>query len=207
MIRRPRLAWLPLAALVSCGTERVEHHYRPEWVAQNAGRPSEEVFYKPDGTKVVISSRLPGAVDAPAPAAATDAAGAASSPPAPGTRAAREPVRAQTPDLVLEVFMTGLRDETYDDLYDRLVSPQQRERMGGETGRAAFVKFCQDNRRELMASALRLVATIRGGESRAEQVGSDMMRYRMPDREKGQFGFTVLEVERTPTGLGLAGMR
>ena len=199
-----RRAWLATALACACGcaTERTEYRYRPDYVAINQGRPLEEEYVRPDGTRVVITSRIPGSRDI-----ATEAPPAPADAPVPQPGDKPPPLQVHTADMVLEAFMSGLRSENYDDLYERLVSPQQKQRMGEKKGRGEFVKFCQDNRRELMASALRLVATIRGGESRAEQVGSDMMRYRMPDREKGQFGFTVLEVERTPTGLGLAGMR
>lgn len=207
-MRRLLAASLVALAPAACATERVEYHYRPAYIAENEGRPLEETYYRPDGTKVVISATVPGFDPTlAAPRASQSAQGEAAQPAGAAADAGREPFQVHTADLVLEAFMKGLRDERYDELYDRLVSPQQRRRMGGEAGRAVFVKFCQDNRRELMASSLRLVATVRSGDSAPVSAGGELTRYQMPERDRGQFGFTVLEVERTPAGLGLAGIR
>ena len=201
---------LALLASVGCAPERVEYHYRPAYVAENEGRPLEETFYRPDGTKVVITANVPGldpSLAAPRTPQAVTPDGTAP-PPKAESPAGRQPFQVHTADMVLEAFMNGLRDETYAELYDRLVSPQQRQRMGGESGRAVFVKFCEDNRRELMASALRMVSTVRSGESPPIAVSGEITRFQMPERDRGQFGFTVLEVERRPDGgLGLAGIR
>jgi hypothetical protein len=117
-------------------------------------------------------------------------------------------LQIHTPDMVVETFMQGLRDQDYAALYDHLVSPQQRDRMGGERGREEFVKFCETNRRELMASAIRLVSAIRGNSAIITTVSGDMTRYQLPEADRGQFGYTVLEVERAADGnLRLAGVR
>ncbi len=204
-----RCAWwaaLACAAVAGCTMERTEYRYRPDYVSINQGRPLEEEYYKPDGTRVVITSHIPGSVESgtaepsPAPEAA-----APTEPPKPGDKP--PPLNVHTPDMVLEAFMVGLRSENYDDLYERLVSPQQKQRMGERNGRAEFVKFCETNRRELMASALRLCSSIRAGQSPPMQVSADMTRYRLPDTDRGAFGFMTVEVERTPEGLRLAGMR
>jgi hypothetical protein len=166
--------------------ERTEYRYRPDYVSINQGRPLEEEYYKPDGTRVVITSHIPGSVDSgtaepsPAPEAA-----ALTEPLKPGDKP--PPLNVHTPDMVLEAFMVGLRSENYDDLYERLVSPQQKQRMGEQNGRAEFVKFCETNRRELMASALRLCSSIRAGQSPPMQVSADMTRYRLPDTDRGAF--------------------
>lgn len=201
-----RAAIVALLAACSCTAERTEYHYRPEYVAINQGRPLEETYYRPDGTKVVITSKVPGLEQPPADEPATK--------PETGSDADSERADAgaslqiRTPDMVVEFFMQGLRDQDYAGLWERLVSPQQRERMGGETGRAKFVEFCETNRRELMASALRLVSAIRSGTAVVTQVSGDMTRYQLPEADRGQFGFTILEVERTADGsLRLSGIR
>lgn len=193
---------LLMAGLCTLGcTERTEYRYRPDYVAINQGRPLEETFYRPDGTKVIITSEVPNAspVEPPRPvepsAAQTD----------PG--ADPPPLQVHTPDMVLEAFMGGLRGETYDDLWARLVSPQQKLRMGERGGQANFVKFCQDNRRELMASCLKLCTCVRSGQAVVTPLGEAMTRYELPVSERGNFGFSVLEVERTSQGLRLAGLR
>ncbi len=198
---------LAAAWFAGCSAERTEYHYRPDYVAINQGRPLEETYWRPDGTKVVITSKVPGMENAPA-AAASDT-------PAPATAAVDERgvrkdavLQIHTPDMVVETFMQGLRDQDYAALYDHLVSPQQRDRMGGERGREEFVKFCETNRRELMASAIRLVSAIRGNSAIITTVSGDMTRYQLPEADRGQFGFTILEVERAADGnLRLAGVR
>jgi hypothetical protein len=207
MTRAGAIALLGLAA-AACGTERTEYHYRPDYVAINQGRPLEETYWKPDGTKVVITSKVPGLEEAPPPEAPKDETAATAAetarrvdPNAPPT------LQLFTADMVLETFMGGLREQNYALMYGSLVSPQQRERMGGESGRAEFVKFCETNRRELMASSLRLVSSIRSGAAVVTQVSADMTRYQLPEAERENFGFTMLEVERTPDGLRLAGVR
>ena len=199
-----RRAWLATALACACGcaTERTEYRYRPDYVAINQGRPLEEEYVRPDGTRVVITSRIPGSRDI-----ATEAPPAPADAPVPQPGDKPPPLQVHTADMVLEAFMSGLRSENYDDLYERLVSPQQKQRMGEKKGRGEFVKFCQDNRRELMASSLRLCASIRGGQAGIVQVSQEMTRYTLPDADRGQYGFTVLEVERTPEGLRLAGVR
>ncbi|MFM1830727.1 MAG: hypothetical protein RLZZ558_1067 [Planctomycetota bacterium] len=197
---RTSLGVLVVLVLAAC-LERTEYRYRPEYVAINQGRPLEEVFHKPDGTRVVITSRMPGTVDAPqAPTLEAPAA-----PLAPGTPP--PPLQVHTPDMVLEAFMAGLRSETYDDLWMRLVSPQQKTRMGEERGQETFTAFCRDNRRELMASCLKLCSSVRTGQAVVSQVGGDMTRYQLPASDREAFGFTIVEVERTPEGLRLAGIR
>jgi hypothetical protein len=156
---------------------------------------------RPDGTRVVITSRVPGMEEPPPSEPAGE-------PAAPGTADERQAPRILTADMVVENFMQGLRDQDYAGMYDRLVSPQQRERMGGESGRAEFVAFCEANRRELMASSIRLASSIRGNSAIVTPVGGEMTRYQLPESERAQFGFTMLEVERTPDGaLHLAGVR
>ena len=197
----------PLVALAACGVERTEYHYRPEYVAMNQGRPLEETYERPDGTKVVITSKVPGLEEVPAEPLKAD-------PKAKSAEAATRPdpnappaLQLFTADMVLETFMGGLRERNYAVMYGALVSPQQRERMGGETGRTKFVEFCETNRRELMASSLRLVSSIRSGTAVVTQVSGDMTRYQLPEADRRNFGFTMLEVERTPDGLRLAGVR
>ena len=145
-------------------------------------------------------------MEVPEPAVAP-AADKSSSTDAPG---ASKPAVLQihTPDMVVEAFMQGLRDQDYGALYDHLVSPQQQSRMGGERGRAEFAGFCEANRRELMASSIRLVSSIRGNSAVITTVSGEMTRYQLPEADRGQFGFTILEVERAPDGnLRLAGVR
>ncbi len=196
-----RFALLVCLTASSC-MERTEYRYRPDYVAINQGRPLEETFYKPDGTKVVITSQVPNAKELEPPPAAEEAPKA---PPGPGDEP--PPLQVHTPDMVLEAFMAGLRSETYDDLWVRLVSPQQKRRMGERNGQAAFVKFCQDNRRELMASCLKLCTCVRTGQANVTPLGEEMTRYTLPATDRDNFGFTVVEVERTPEGLRLAGIR
>ena len=66
-----RVHALILAAVwfAGCSAERTEYHYRPVYVAINQGRPLEETYWRPDGTKVVITSKVPGMENAPAAAA------------------------------------------------------------------------------------------------------------------------------------------
>lgn len=192
-----------LACLTACAcVERTEYRYRPDYVAINQGRPLEETFYKPDGTRVVITSQVPNAREIEPPKAAEEAPKA---PPAAGDEP--PPLQVHTPDMVLEAFMAGLRSETYDDLWVRLVSPQQKLRMGERNGQATFVKFCQDNRRELMASCLKLCTCVRTGQATVTPLGEEMTRYELPAADRANFGFTIMEVERTPEGLRLAGIR
>lgn len=196
---------LAAAWFAGCSAERTEYHYRPDYVAINQGRPLEETYWRPDGTKVVITSKVPGMDIAPAAAASDTPATAAVD-----ERGVRKDAVLQihTPDMVVETFMQGLRDQDYAALYDHLVSPQQRDRMGGERGREEFVKFCETNRRELMASAIRLVSAIRGNSAIITTVSGDMTRYQLPEADRGQFGYTILEVERAADGnLRLAGVR
>jgi hypothetical protein len=201
-----RAAIVALLAACSCTAERTEYHYRPEYVAINQGRPLEETYYRPDGTKVVITSKVPGLEQPPADEPATK--------PETGSDADSERADAgaslqiRTPDMVVEFFMQGLRDQDYAGLWERLVSPQQRERMGGERGRAEFMRFCESNRRELMASSIRIASSIRGNAALITTVSGEMTRYQLPESDRGQFGFTILEVERSPDGtLRLAGVR
>jgi hypothetical protein len=205
-MRLPHLI-LIVAWMAGCSTERTEYHYRPDYVAINQGRPLEETYYRPDGTKVVITSKVPG-LDAVPPAAEADTK-AGTSAPVDERGIPRDAVlQIHTPDMVVEAFMQGLREQDYAALYDHLVSPQQRDRMGGERGRAEFVTFCEANRRELMASAIRLVSAIRGNSAVITTVSGDMTRYQLPEADRGQFGFTIVEVERAADGnLRLAGVR
>lgn len=195
------------AWLAGCSTERTEYHYRPDYVAINQGRPLEETYWRPDGTKVVITSKVPGLEQVPA-ATPTDTS-AESSPPLDERGVPKEAVlQIHTPDMVVETFMQGLRDQDYAALYSHLVSPQQRDRMGGERGREEFMKFCEANRRELMASSIRLVSAIRGNSAIITTVSGDMTRYQLPEADRGQFGFSIVEVERAADGnLRLAGVR
>jgi len=199
---------MPLLTLLlaACAAERTEYHYRPDYVAINQGRPLEETYYRPDGTKVVITSRVPG-MELPPPdtAAPTDD----KAPVVDERGAPKEAVlQIHTPDMVVETFMQGLRDQDYAALYSHLVSPQQRDRMGGERGREEFMKFCEANRRELMASSIRLVSAIRGNSAIITTVSGDMTRYQLPEADRGQFGFSIVEVERAADGnLRLAGVR
>lgn len=205
------MRWPPLIVVVAwmagCSTERTEYHYRPDYVAINQGRPLEETYYRPDGTKVVITSKVPG-LD-PVPAATTAETPATADPPVDERSVPKAAVlQIHTPDMVVEAFMQGLREQDYAALYDHLVSPQQRDRMGGERGRAEFVTFCEANRRELMASAIRLVSAIRGNSAVITTVSGDMTRYQLPEADRGQFGFSIVEVERAADGnLRLAGVR
>ena len=196
-----RFGLLACLAASAC-VERTEYRYRPDYVAINQGRPLEETFYKPDGTKVVITSQVPNAKEVEPPPAVEPPA---KEPPKPGDDP--PPLQVHTPDMVLEAFMAGLRSETYDDLWVRLVSPQQKRRMGEKDGQAVFVKFCQDNRRELMASCLKLCTCVRTGQAAVTPLGEEMTRYQLPASDRSTFGFTIIEVERTPEGLRLAGVR
>lgn len=103
--------------------------------------------------------------------------------------------------------MAGLREQSYEELYTRLVSPQQKQRTGDKQGRVVFVKFCEQNRRELMASCLRMCSSIRSGQASIEQVSDDMTRYQLPNGDRGAFGFMIIEIDRTPDGLRLACVR
>jgi len=202
-----RFGLLACLAASAC-VERTEYRYRPDYVAINQGRPLEETYWKADGTKVVITSKVPGMVEAPpVEAPKTDPAARAAEIAKKPDPNAPPALQLFTADMVLETFMGGLREQNYALMYGALVSPQQRERMGGEAGRAEFVKFCETNRRELMASGLRLVSSIRSGTAVVTQVSGDMTRYQLPEAERRNFGFTMLEVERTPEGLRLAGVR
>lgn len=204
MMRRALIAGLLAAG--GCTTERTEYHYRPEYVAINQGRPLEETYYRPDGTRVVISSKVPGLEQPPADEPATKQ-GTASDESSAQTDGGGS-LQIRTPDMVVEFFMQGLRDQDYAGLWERLVSPQQRERMGGERGRAEFMRFCESNRRELMASSIRIASSIRGNSALITTVSGEMTRYQLPESDRGQFGFTILEVERSPDGtLRLAGVR
>jgi hypothetical protein len=192
---------LPACLLAWTGCmERTEYHYRPANVSMQMGRPVEEVFYKPDGTKVVISPHLRGSLTEE-----PQASSAASDDPSDSDEST--PLQVHTPDMVLEVFMVGLRSEHYEEIWSRLVSPQQKARMGGERGLETFVAFCRDNRQELMASCLRLCSSIRNGQAVFAQPSQDMLRYQLPVTDRANFGFTLVEVERTREGLRLAGIR
>jgi hypothetical protein len=48
---------------------------------------------------------------------------------------------------------------------------------------------------------------VRTGQAVVSQVGGDMTRYQLPASDREAFGFTIVEVERTPEGLRLAGIR
>ncbi len=61
-----RCAWWAVLACVAaagCTMERTEYRYRPDYVSINQGKPLEEEYYKPDGTRVVITSHIPGSVE------------------------------------------------------------------------------------------------------------------------------------------------
>ena len=194
-----------VVALCHCATERTEYHYRPDYIAINQGRPLEETYVRPDGTKVVVTSKIPGSASTRVDQAVTpDATAPAENPSAP-----QKPTRAPIliPDLVMESFMGGLRNQAYGEIYDVVLSAPQRERMKSTGGREAFVKYCEANRRELMASSLYITSAMRSATMKVTQVNPEMTRYQLPDSDRGKFGFTIVEIERTPEELRLAGIR
>ncbi|MFO0895218.1 MAG: hypothetical protein U0574_09740 [Phycisphaerales bacterium] len=216
------------AALAGC-LEKTQYLHRPGFLADAAGRQREEQMTLPDGTKVVISDRMPGSEEEQEAARhfvfsrveildETDEA-----------RKAREKkeaeegikelqmreetpdgkviLRAFTPEQVLAHMMTCLRNEEYDLLYEQVLDPASRNRWKEQGGPEAWRAWCEENRRELMSTLNRMSFSLLGGDVVLEKTGANVLRSRFAPRLHSQFKFHVVEMSYTADGMKLLSVR
>ncbi|MBM4112467.1 MAG: hypothetical protein FJ253_03685 [Phycisphaerae bacterium] len=215
------------SAIGAIGCVRTEYVHRPAFYADASGRPLEEEWTKPDGTRVVVSSRRREDPDAPAKLQVmrveildeTDEQRKERE-----EKEAREGIkalelreekpdgtivlRAWSPDQVLGHLMNGLRNEEYDPLYQQLLDPEVRakwEASGG--GPEAWRAFCSQNRRELMAMINRMSFSMLGGDVVIEKFGTNSLRMRFSPRLEPQFRFKSIEMRYIGDGMKLTAIR
>lgn len=228
LIRVPTsLLLLAVAASSSAGCVRTEYVHRPAFYADASGRPLEEEWTKPDGTRVVVSSKRREDPDA-APKLQvmrveimdeTDEQRKERE-----EKEAKEGIkalelreekpdgtlvlRAWSPDQVLGHLMTCLRNEEYDALYQHLLDPEVRakwETTGG--GPDAWRAFCKENRRDLMAMINRMSFSMLGGDVVMEKFGTASLRMRFSPRLEPQFRFKSIEMRYIGDGMKLTAIR
>jgi len=216
----------PVLASALLGCERVEYIHRPAFYAEASGRPLEETWVKPDGTRVVVSDKRREG-DGPKVLQfmrveimdETDEQREAreKQEEEEGIRelTAREELddgtlilRAWTPDQVLAHLMTCLRNEEYDALYVHMLDPEVRSRwestQGGVVG---WRTYCETNRRDLMAMLNRMSFSLLGGDVVIEKTGPSRLRTRFSPRLERQFKFRSVEMHYTAEGLKLVAIR
>jgi len=209
------------------GCVRTEYLHRPAFYAEASGRPQQEEWTKPDGTRVVVSSRRPDDSGEPRRLQVMrveildetdDERKAREKKEAEeGIRSleAREELadgtlvlRAWTPDQVLGHLMTCLRNEEYDALYQQILDPEVRskwEASGG--GLDAWRAFCKENRRDLMAMINRMSFSMLGGDVVMERSGTTGVRMRFSPRLERQFRFKSVEMAYAADGMKLTAIR
>lgn len=208
------------------GCERVEYIHRPSFYAEASGRPQDESWVKPDGTRVVVSSTRRASEDAkPLQFMKVEILDETDE-----QREAREKLekeegikelsareelpdgtlilRAWTPDQVLSHLMTCLRNEEYDALYVHLLDPDVRKRWESSGGGVeAWREFCSTNRRDLMAMLNRMTFSLLGGDVVIEKTGPSQLRTRFSARLERQFKFRSVEMHFVADGLKVTAIR
>lgn len=203
--------------------ERVEYVHRPAFYAEASGRPLEETWTKPDGTRVVVSNKRRGEEEGPKRLQVMKVEILNETDEEREEREKREKeegitelqtreehddgtvtLRAWTTDQVLAHLMTCLRNEEYDALYEQMLDPEVRknwEAAGG--GLEAWREFCILNRRDVMAMVNRMSFSLLGGDVVVEKCGTDRLRTRFSPRLEQQFKFRSIEMRYTVDGMRL----
>lgn len=211
---------------LGAGCVRTEYLHRPSFYAEASGRPMQEEWVKPDGTRVIVGSRRPGESDEPRRLQVMRVEIMDETEEQRKERERREAqegirslelreelpdgslvLRAWTPDQVLGHLMTCLRNEEYDALYFQIVHPEVRSRWesaGG--GLDAWRAFCKENRRDLMAMINRMSFSMLGGDVVIEKFGTAGVRMRFSPRLERQFRFKTVEMAYGADGMKLTGI-
>lgn len=207
----------------AAGCVRTEYVHRPSFYADASGRPLEEEWTRPDGTRVVVSSRRREDAEAKGPIQVMRVEILDETDEQRKEREEKEAkegiqalelreekpdgsivLRAWSPDQVLGHLMTCLRNEEYDPLYQQLLDPEVRskwESAGG--GLDAWRGFCRENRRDLMAMLNRMSFSMLGGDVVIEKFGTAGLRMRFSPRLEPQFKFKSIEMRYAGDGMKL----
>ena len=221
------LLLLSTAVLPLSGCVRTEYIHRPSFYAEASGRPLDETWVKPDGTRVVVSSRRRDDDGAPKILQVMKIEILDETDEQRKEREKREKeegikellpreelpdgtliLRAWAPDQVLGHIMTCLRNEEYDALYVHMLEPGVRaqwEASGG--GVQAWRDFCRTHRRDIMAMVNRMSFSLLGGDVVLERYGTNQLRTRFSPRLERQFRFRAIEMAYTADGMKLTGIR
>ncbi len=191
------------AALTAGCTYRVEHRKQGSFSAALGGKvPESETL--PDGTVVMWENGRP----------ASNA-----KPPSPDAKLLQ--LREENPDGTITLrawqaqdvianFLTCLRNEEYEQFWDQLVADvtkQEYELQGRADGRAEFVEFCRRNRRELAATANRLMLGFTRHETLLENRGNGVIRLRLYPQIAEGHQFTSADLIRQQDGMRLLVIR
>lgn len=198
------------ANIIQCGCaqERTEYHYRSQSEADSIRRPVDETYIKPDGTKVIYSSKRRDKDEAHA----SDTS--AQIDPAQPMIDLREKkangdvvLQATFPEQVVDHMLECVRNEEYDLMWNQLVSTQAKKDLEPRGGMKYFKTFCETNRKEVMATLNCMKINMKNGHVTIRKRDDTHLTAQLDSSLRRSYRFTVIDFEATPTGMKLGSIR
>lgn len=195
----------------ACAVERTEYRYRSQSESDATGRPVDETFIKPDGTKVVYSSkRLEKAKDTPS-STTLDAPVVDPEQPVIDLRETKANgdviLRATFPEQVVAHVAECVRNEEYDLIWNQLLSVDAKKELQGRGGIQYLNTFFATNRKEVMATLTCMQINLKNGHVMLRKNGETHLTAEFDSTLRGNYRFTTIEFESTPTGMKLVSIR
>jgi hypothetical protein len=207
--RRRFAAALACACAAACAAEKVEYRYRPQFEVDATGRPADETFVKPDGTRVIYTSKR---LDKRPPAAAGDAAPAVDADAAElnlrEKKASGEVVlKAMFPEQVVAHVSECVRNEEYDLIWNQLLSDEAKKDLAGRGGIEHLRTFFTANRREVMATLNCMQINLKNGHVIVRHSDPTHLTAELDASLRGSYRFTAMDFESTTSGMKLTSIR
>lgn len=188
-----------MAVVLGCTPYRIEHRERPPFHRQASNQELPDEVVLDDGTVLRFSDQK--VKHTGASVGTGDYLGAERINIREQSPDGKVTLRAFAPEHVLAHAKQGIRMREYRVLWDQLLAAETRrtyERSG--KGYNDFVKFCEENRPQLMETFNRMGFGLFSPDVIQEAIGSDAFRYRLHPRLASQFEFTEFDVVREPSG-------
>ncbi len=194
---------------LGCAVERTEYHYRSQSMADAMGRPVDETYVKPDGTKVIYSAKQPQLQKD------TDEHVAS---PTPQTDLTETDLRAKKangdvvlqatfPEQVVDHMLECVRNEEYDLMWNQLLSTQAKKDLEPRGGLKYFKTFFQVNRKEVMATLNCMKINFKNGHVMIYKNDDTHLSAQLDSTLRTSYRFALIDFESTPTGMKLVSIR
>jgi hypothetical protein len=184
-----------LFLLSACETQTVIYKDVPEYQLRQGIVPERVVLE--DGTILIHRPRQLRGVVASTSAGATESG-------EPAEEGAQGSGPTLMPEQIFTAILFALREGTYENVWDNVLSRQVKERYGdGDAGFDEFSAYMERNRDDLYSMINRLTVSIYSPEVIQEQTPSGGLRYRFHNTVADQFKFAAVDLVYEDYGLKL----
>ncbi|MCE9620456.1 MAG: hypothetical protein K8R92_11205 [Planctomycetes bacterium] len=194
--------------ICGCAQEKIEYRYRPQFEVDATGRAADETFVKPDGTRVIYTSKRPERKDA---AAKTPGSAPEAETPQIELRERKANgdvvLRAMFPEQVVAHVSECVRNEEYELLWNQLLSEEAKRDLADRGGLEYFKTFFTVNRKEVMATLNCMQINLRNGHAIVRNRDATHLSAELDSTLRGSYKFTAMEFESTPSGMKLVSIR